>query len=130
MQAERQQVRSSTDIYNLFHPLLCDLPTEEFWVLLLNQATKVIDKVRISRGGIDQTTADVRTILREALLKRATQIALVHNHPSGNTRPSNEDIRLTQAVQRAATTMNIHLIDHLVITDGGYYSFNDEGRLE
>lgn len=130
MQAERQQVRSSADIYNLFHPLLCDLPTEEFWVLLLNQATKVIDKVRISRGGIDQTTADVRTILREALLKRATQIALVHNHPSGNTRPSNEDIRLTQAVQRAATTMNIHLIDHLVITDGGYYSFNDEGRLE
>ncbi len=130
MQAERQQVRSSTDIYNLFHPLLCDLPTEEFWVLLLNQATKVIDKVRISRGGIDQTTADVRTILREALLKRATQIALVHNHPSGNIRPSNEDIRLTQAVQRAATTMNIHLIDHLVITDGGYYSFNDEGRLE
>ena len=86
--------------------------------------------MRISRGGIDQTTADVRTILREALLKRATQIALVHNHPSGNTRPSNEDIRLTQAVQRAATTMNIHLIDHLVITDGGYYSFNDEGRLE
>ena len=130
MQAERQQVRSSTDIYNLFNPLLCDLPTEEFWVLLLNQATKVIDKVRISRGGIDQTTADVRTILREALLKRATQIALVHNHPSGNIRPSNEDIRLTQAVQRAATTMNIHLIDHLVITDGGYYSFNDEGRLE
>lgn len=130
MQAERQQVRSSTDIYNLFHPLLCDLPTEEFWVLLLNQATKVIDKVRISRGGIDQTTADVRTILREALLKRATQIALVHNHPSGNTRPSNEDLRLTQAVQRAAATMNIHLIDHLVITDGGYYSFNDEGRLE
>ena len=130
MQAERQQVRSSTDIYNLFHPLLCDLPTEEFWVLLLNQATKVIDKVRISRGGIDQTTADVRTILREALLKRATQIALVHNHPSGNIRPSNEDLRLTQAVQRAAATMNIHLIDHLVITDGGYYSFNDEGRLE
>ncbi len=130
MQAERQQVRSSADIYNLFHPLLCDLPTEEFWVLLLNQATKVIDKVRISRGGIDQTTADVRTILREALLKRATQIALVHNHPSGNTRPSNEDLRLTQAVQRAAATMNIHLIDHLVITDGGYYSFNDEGRLE
>ena len=130
MQVERQHVRSSADIYKLFHPLLCDLPTEEFWVLLLNQATKVIDKVRISRGGIDQTTADVRTILREALLKRATQIALVHNHPSGNIHPSNEDLRLTQAVQRAAATMNIHLIDHLVITDGGYYSFNDEGRLE
>ncbi len=130
MQAERQYIRSSVDIYKLFHPLLCDLPTEEFWVLLLNQASKVIDKVRISRGGIDQTTADVRTILREALIKRATQIALVHNHPSGNLHPSNDDLRLTQAAQRAAATMNIRLIDHLVITDGSYYSFNDEGRLE
>ena len=86
--AERLTIRSSEDIYHLFHPLLCDLPYEEFWVLLLNQAAKVIDKVRISRGGIDQTTADVRSILREALLQRATQIALIHNHPSGNTRPS------------------------------------------
>ncbi len=128
-QSERHQILSSSDIYKLFHPLLCDLPTEEFWVLLLNQAGKVIDKVRISRGGIDQTTADVRTILREALIKRATQIALVHNHPSGNVNPSNDDLRLTQAVQRAAQTMNIRLIDHLVITDGNYYSFNDEGRL-
>ena len=129
MQAERMRSSSSTDIYKLFHPLLCDLPTEEFWTLLLNQANKVIDKIRISRGGIDQTTADVRTILREALIKRATQIALVHNHPSGNINPSNDDLKLTQAVQRAAQIMNIRLIDHLVITDGSYYSFNDEGRL-
>lgn len=130
MPAERLSVRSSADIYKLFHPLLCDLPTEEFWVLLLNQAAKVIDKIRLSRGGLDQTTADVRSILREALIKRATQIALVHNHPSGNIQPSNDDVRLTQAVQRAAATMNIRLIDHLVVTDGKYYSFNDEGRLE
>ena len=129
MQAERLRISSSTDIYKLFHHLLCDLPTEEFWTLLLNQANKVIDKIRISRGGIDQTTADVRTILREALIKRATQIALVHNHPSGNINPSNDDLKLTQAVQRAAQIMNIRLIDHLVITDGSYYSFNDEGRL-
>ena len=130
MPAERLSIRSSADIYKLFHPLLCDLPTEEFWVLLLNQAAKVIDKTRLSRGGLDQTTADVRSILREALIKRATQIALVHNHPSGNIQPSNDDVRLTQAVQRAAATMNIRLIDHLVVTDGKYYSFNDEGRLE
>ena len=130
MPVERLSVRSSADIYKLFHPLLCDLPTEEFWVLLLNQAAKVIDKIRLSRGGLDQTTADVRSILREALIKRATQIALVHNHPSGNIQPSNDDVRLTQAVQRAAATMNIRLIDHLVVTDGKYYSFNDEGRLE
>lgn len=126
---ERAAIRSSSDIYELFHPLLCDLPTEEFWVLLLNQAAKVIDKVRISRGGIDQTAADVRSILREALLQRATQIAIVHNHPSGNTRPSNDDRRLTEQMNKAALTMNIHLIDHVIVTDGKYYSFNDEGLL-
>lgn len=126
---ERLTIRSSEDIYHLFHPLLCDLPYEEFWVLLLNQAAKVIDKVRISRGGIDQTTADVRSILREALLQRATQIALVHNHPSGNTRPSNDDLRLTQQARQAAQTMNIRLLDHVIVTDGSYYSFCDEGQL-
>lgn len=126
---ERRTIRSSIDIYELFHPLLCDLPTEEFWVLLLNQAAKVIDKVRISRGGIDQTTADVRTILREALLQRAVQIVLIHNHPSGNPRPSNDDRHLTEHVKKAAQTMNIRLTDHLIITDGKYYSFNDEGIL-
>ena len=126
---ERPAVRSSRDIYELFHPLLCDLATEEFWVLLLNQAARVIDKVRISRGGLDQTTADVRTILREALLARATQLALVHNHPSGNTQPSPDDARLTQAVRDAARLMNIHVLDHVIVTDGAYYSFNDEGRL-
>ena len=126
---ERAVIRSSQDIYELFHPLLCDLPTEEFWVLLLNQAARVIDKVRISRGGIDQTTADVRAILREALLQRATQIVLVHNHPSGNVQPSAEDRRLTQQVQQAARVMNIRVLDHLVVTDGRYYSFNDEGAL-
>lgn len=126
---ERATIRSSIDIYDLFHPLLCDLPTEEFWVLLLNQASKVINKVRISRGGIDQTTADVRTILREALLQRAVQIVLIHNHPSGNPRPSNDDRHLTELVKKAAQTMNIRLTDHLIVTDGKYYSFNDEGTL-
>lgn len=124
---ERSIVRSSLDIYELFHPLLCDLSQEEFWVLLLNQAARTIDKVRISRGGIDQTTADVRSILREALLQRATQIALIHNHPSGNPHPSTEDRRLTELVQKGAQTMNIRLIDHIIITDGKYYSFSDEG---
>ena len=126
---ERPVIRSSKDIYELFHPLLCDLATEEFWVLLLNQGARVIDRVRISRGGLDQTTADVRTILREALLARATQLVLVHNHPSGNTQPSPDDTRLTQAVRDAARLMNIHVLDHIIVTDGAYYSFNDEGRL-
>ena len=116
-------------IYEIFHPLLCDLAHEEFWVLLLNQASRVIDKSRISRGGIDQTTADVRSILREALMQRATQIALIHNHPSGSPRPSTDDQRLTQLVQKGAQTMNIRLIDHVIVTDGVYYSFNDEGMI-
>lgn len=126
---ERPTIRCSADIYPLFHPLLRDLAYEEFWVLLLNQAARVIDKVRISRGGIDQTTADVRSILREALLQRATQLALVHNHPSGNVQPSNDDRRLTASVQSAAKLMHIRLLDHLVVTDGSYFSFADEGLL-
>ena len=113
---ERATIRSSKDIYEIFHPLLCDLAHEEFWVLLLNQASRVIDKSRISRGGIDQTTADVRSIL-------------IHNHPSGSPRPSTDDQRLTQLVQKGAQTMNIRLIDHVIVTDGKYYSFNDEGMI-
>ena len=112
---EHTVIRSSNDIYEIFHPLLCDLTIEEFWVLLLNQATHVIDKVRISRGGIDQTSADVRSVLREALLQRATQIALVHNHPSGNPHPSDDDRRLTQLIQKGAQTMNIRMIDHVPV---------------
>ena len=129
MQAERLRISSSTDIYKLFHPLLCDLPTEEFWTLLLNQANKVIDKIRISRGGIDQTTADVRTILREALIKRATQIALVHNHPSGNPYPGNEDKLQTQRLKKSAQICDIELIDHIIIAGQKYFSFLDEGLL-
>lgn len=126
---ERTTIHCSRDIYELFHPLLRDLPQEEFWILLLNQAAKAINKIRISRGGIDQTTADVRSILREALLQRATQIALIHNHPSGNPHPSTNDRQLTQWVQKGSQTMNIRLIDHVIITDGKYYSFTDEGLL-
>lgn len=124
---ERQTIRCSRDIFELFHPLLCDSPQEEFWILLLNQACKVIDNVRISTGGIDGTYADVRSILREALLQRATQLALIHNHPSGNCQPSTSDRQLTQHIQQAARTMNIQLTDHVIIGDDKFYSFADEG---
>lgn len=126
---ERVCVRSSADIFDIFHPLMRDLPTEEFWILLLNQANKVIDKVCISKGGIDQTAVDVRLILREALLQRATQIVLIHNHPSGNIRPSREDRNLTQAVKKSAEAMNIRLTDHVIVADGAFFSFNDEGLM-
>ena len=108
---------------------MCDLPVEECWIMLLNQASKVIDTVRISRGGLASTQVDVRCILREALLKRATAFVLCHNHPSGNTRPSTADDQLTERVRQAAKLMQIRLLDHLILTDGHYYSYADEGRV-
>ena len=117
---ERNQVTCSTDVYNLMHPLMCDLPTEECWVLLLNQSNKVIDKVKISSGGISETSVDVRCVLREALIKRAVSIILCHNHPSGNTRPSKEADNLTSKMRQAGEYMNITLAEHLIVCDGHY----------
>ena len=126
---ERRVIAMSKDVYEYLHPLMCDLPTEECWVLLLNQASKLIDKVRISTGGLNATAVDVRCILREALLKRATAFALCHNHPSGNIHPSREDDLLTREVNRAAECMNIRFVDHVILTDGAFYSYADEGRI-
>ena len=126
---ERTTIFSSKDVYECFYPLMCDLPTEECWVLLLNQASTIIDKIRISTGGLNATAVDVRCILREALLKRASAIALCHNHPSGSVRPSREDDRLTQQVNQASQCMNIRLVDHVILTDGAFYSYADEGRI-
>ena len=126
---ERVTILSSKDVYECFYPLMCDLPTEECWVLLLNQASKIIDKVKIGAGGLNATAVDVRCILREALLKRASAIALCHNHPSGSIRPSREDDRLTQQVNQASQCMNIRLVDQVILTDGAFYSYADEGRI-
>ena len=126
---ERVTILSSKDVYECFYPLMCDLPTEECWVLLLNQASKVIEKVKIGAGGLNATAVDVRCVLREALLKRASAIALCHNHPSGSIRPSREDDRLTQQVNQASQCMNIRLVDHVILTDGAFYSYADEGRI-
>jgi DNA repair protein RadC len=106
-----------------------DLPYEEFWVLLLNQSNKVIDTVRISTGGIAGTYVDVRLVLREALLRHATQMAVVHNHPSGNNQPSSEDKNLTSRISKSSDVMNIRLLDHVIICESCYYSFADEGML-
>jgi DNA repair protein RadC len=125
----RRSVLSSKDVYECLYPLMCDLPTEECWVLLLNQASKLIDKVKISAGGLSATAVDVRCILREALLKRASAIALCHNHPSGSIRPSREDDLLTKQVAQASECMNIRFIDHVILTDGAFYSYADEGRI-
>ena len=128
-QPERRQVRSASQAYDYFYPLMRDLAVEEFHVLLLNQSSVVIDSVRIGVGGLTETVVDVRVILREALLKRATTLILCHNHPSGNLRPSVYDDRLTRQVQEATKLLNLNLVDHVIFTDHGYYSYADEGRL-
>ncbi len=128
-QVERREIFGSADIYELMGPLIGDLPNEEFWVISLNQSAKLIKKVRISVGGITQTSADIRLIMRVLIDTRATQFAAVHNHPSGNIRPSNEDKKLTEQLKKAAGLLNIRMIDHVIITNGGYYSFGDEGLI-
>lgn len=128
-QVKRREIFGSADIYKLMGPLIGDLPNEEFWVISLNQSAKLIKKVRISVGGITQTSADIRLIMRVLIDTGATQFAAVHNHPSGNIRPSNEDKRLTEQLKKAAGLLNIRMIDHVIITNGGYYSFGDEGLI-
>ncbi len=126
---ERADLGSATAIYNYMHPKMQDLDTEEAWILLMNRSFKLIKCQCISHGGISETAVDVRIIMREALLNNATAIALCHNHPSGNANPSRDDDRLTQNVKAAAETMRIHLADHVIVTDGKYYSYLEHGKL-
>lgn len=122
-------IRNSADIHQLMCPYVAHLEVEEFWVLPLSQAMRVMQPVRIASGGIDTTVADVRTIMRKLLEVGATNFAIVHNHPSGSVIPSNADKRLTEAVRDAAKLFNIRLIDHVIIGSGSYYSFADEGLM-
>lgn len=126
---KRDIIRSSKDIYLLMYPELVDKPHEELWIVLLNNANKVIGKKRIGQGGISQTVADVRLILREVILSLASGVILCHNHPSGTLKPSNEDIHLTRRTSTLLSELGTRLLDHLILTDGNYYSFADEGML-
>lgn len=126
---EREDLGSATAIYNHMHPLMQDLDVEEAWVLLMNRNFKLIKRLRISHGGLSETAVDVRIIIKEALLANATIIALCHNHPSNNDRPSADDDRLTQRLNEACSLMRIHMADHVIITDGIYYSYREEGRM-
>lgn len=125
----KTRIQSSNDIFQYFGPQLQDLPHEEGHVLLLNNRLHIIGSRLIGRGGITGTTVDIRLVLREALLARATSIALCHNHPSGNLQPSRDDDRLTQSLKQAAETMQIRLIDHVIIGGNQFYSYADEGRI-
>lgn len=127
--AQRTTITCSTDIYNLIRPNLQDLPHEEFWVILLNRANVVMRKTSISSGGVAGTVADPKLIFKEALEQLASSIILVHNHPSGNRNPSAADIALTRKVKEAGQFLDLPVLDHLIYTDLGYYSFADEGML-
>lgn len=126
---ERPQINSAEAIYSVMHPKMQDLDVEEAWILLLNQNFKLIHKERISHGGITGVSVDVRIIMREALLHNATIVAFCHNHPSGSLHPSREDDALTQSIRKACEVMRLHLLDHVIITDGAYYSYHEQGRL-
>lgn len=132
-QMEKAEVRPKLDsaeaIYQYMHPKMQDLDVEEAWALLMNQNFNLLKAVRLSHGGISETAVDVRIILKEALLANATIVAICHNHPSNNHHPSSNDDRLTELVRKACQTMRIFMLDHIIITDGRYYSYREEGRL-
>lgn len=126
---EREDLGSATAIYNYMHPRMQDLDVEEFYVLLMNQNFKLIKTVRVSHGGITETAVDIRVIMKEALLNNTTVLAACHNHPSGNNQPSRQDDRLTEKIHKACDTMRIYFLDHVIVTDGAYYSYRERGRL-
>ena len=126
------KIISSEDAYKYLLPTYKEgtiCYKEYFKVLFLNQANQVLGYTLISEGGITETSVDVRVILQAALLTNSVALVIAHNHPSGNLKPSQEDIKITKQVKDAAQLMRIRVLDHLILTDTGYYSFSDEGQL-
>lgn len=128
-QVEKIPVKSSETVYDLFHPLLGDLDHEEFWLLMLNRANKVIGRFKVSQGGLSGTVIDTRIILKKALDNLSSSIIVCHNHPSGNMQPSDADIKITDKLKKAADMVEIKLLDHVIIADKSYFSFADEGLM-
>jgi len=127
--ADRIRITSSDNVFEVFYQHLADLPHEEFWILLLNRSNKIIDKRKISQGGIAGTVTDIRMILKFAIDVLASSIIVCHNHPSGNLQPSEADIQITRKIKDAATVMDIALLDHVIVAGKKYFSFADENLL-
>lgn len=127
--AARVRLCGSEEIYAYVRAFLGDLPHEEFWVLLLNKANYVIGRELISKGGVDSTVVDTKVIFKAAIDRRASGLVLCHNHPSGNFRPSHQDMFLTRRVIECAHLFAIEVIDHIIFSDTGYFSFSDNGKL-
>jgi DNA repair protein RadC len=126
---ELSKITSSKVVFDIMQPIIGELPHEEFWVLFLNNSNKVIRKEQLSKGGITGTVVDIRLILKLALEHSALSIILSHNHPSGKLLPSESDIEITQRLKLAARQLEMSVIDHIIVTENGYYSFADEGVL-
>jgi DNA repair protein RadC len=126
---EMDKITCSSDVANYLRPLMGDLDHEEFWVLFLNRQNKITDKQKLSQGGMTGTVIDVRLVLKMALEKHATSLIIGHNHPSGNLEASEADRKITRQLKEAATVMEVPLLDHLIVTQSGYFSFADEGLL-
>ncbi len=122
-------VTCSKDAADVLHPILADLSHEEFWVLYLNRANKIIKQQMISKGGIAGTVVDSRLIFKSALDSLSSSIILAHNHPSGNEKPSKADTELTQRLKEAGKFLEIPVLDHIILTSEAYFSFADEGLL-
>jgi DNA repair protein RadC len=125
-----QQFLTSHDSYSLFAPILSDLPHEEFWVLLLNRAHKMIDYKRLSEGGVSGTIVDIKIALKYAVENLASVIVICHNHPSGNPQPSELDRALTKKLKAAASLLEITMVDHIIIARDTYYSFSDHDEIK
>ncbi|MDX9729972.1 MAG: JAB domain-containing protein, partial [Bacteroidales bacterium] len=126
---ENPQIRSSADVFGIISPLMEDLTHEEFWILFLNRANRVTGRMKISQGGVSGTVTDVRIVMKKAIETLASGLVICHNHPSGNTSPSDSDIRITQKIKEAGALMDIQLLDHLIVAGKDYYSFADNGAL-
>jgi len=126
---ELVKIASSSTVFELLQPIIGELPHEEFWILYLNNANKIIEKVQISKGGITGTLVDVRITLKKALELGATSLILAHNHPSGNLNPSEADKQLTNKLKIAGESLDIKVLDHLIVTEKSYFSFADEGLM-
>lgn len=126
---EKVSIKSSETVFKLFHPLLGDLEHEEFWLLMLNRANRVIGRFKVSQGGLSGTVIDTRIILKKTLDNLASAIIICHNHPSGNKQPSDADVKITEKLKKAAEMLEIKLLDHIIIADKSYFSFADEGLI-
>lgn len=123
---EKKKITSSNSVFELMQPLIGELQHEEFWIIYLNNSNKVIQKNQLSKGGITGTLVDVRLVLKNALVVGATGLILAHNHPSGTLKPSEADKQITNKLKTAAESLDIKVLDHLVITENAYFSFADE----